>query len=158
MTELPTSAQRVEAALRAAGCDAGIVEMPASTATAADAARACDCDVAQIVKSLVFRGVTSGRAHLILTSGANRVDETKVGELVGESIERAAPDFVRDTTGYAIGGVPPVGHLTEANVVIDADLLTHGVVWAAAGTPRCVFPVDPQQLAVIAGATVAEVS
>ncbi len=120
--------------------------MAESTRTADEAAAACGCAVAQIVKSMIFRGVDSGDAHLVLTSGSNRVHEKRLGCRLGDKLERADADFVRAVTGYAIGGVPPLGHVEPTHVVIDEDLLVHDVVWAAAGTPRCVFSTTPAEL------------
>jgi prolyl-tRNA editing enzyme YbaK/EbsC (Cys-tRNA(Pro) deacylase) len=158
VAELPASAARVQAALRAAGSAAEVVEMPDSTRTAEEAAAACGCAVGQIVKSLVFRGAESGRAWLILVSGANRVHERRLGRALGETLERAEADFVRRATGYAIGGVPPVGHAGPMAVVMDAALLAHGTVWAAAGTPRAVFRTTPDELRRLTGARVETVT
>ena len=143
---LPESAQRVQAVLAAAGLDNAVVEMPASTATAAEAAEACGCTVGQIAKSLIFRGAESGRAYLIIASGTNRVNERAVGELLGEPLARADADFVRAATGFAIGGVPPLGHPAKLTTLLDRDLLAHDVIWAAAGTPRAVFRLTPDDL------------
>jgi prolyl-tRNA editing enzyme YbaK/EbsC (Cys-tRNA(Pro) deacylase) len=149
---LPASAAKVQAALAAAGSAARVVEMPESTRTAEEAAAACGCAVGQIVKSLVFRGADSGRAWLILVSGANRVHEKRLGRALGEALERADADFVRAATGYAIGGVPPLGHAAPLAVVMDEDLFGHGTLWAAAGTPRAVFPTTPAELERLTGA------
>jgi prolyl-tRNA editing enzyme YbaK/EbsC (Cys-tRNA(Pro) deacylase) len=130
---------------------------PDGTRTAADAAAAIGCDVAQIVKSLVFRK-QSGGALLVLTSGRNRVDEAKVGELVAEPIAKADAAFVREVTGYAIGGVPPAGHPAPIDTLVDRDLLPLGEVWAAAGTPRTVFPIGADDLVRLTGGRVADVA
>jgi prolyl-tRNA editing enzyme YbaK/EbsC (Cys-tRNA(Pro) deacylase) len=130
-----------------------VVELPHSTRTAAEAAAAVGCEVAAIAKSLVFR-TDAGRSVLVITSGANRVDEARVGELLGEPIGRADPEFVRDATGFAIGGVPPVGHAVEPAVFIDEDLLALPEVWAAAGTPNAVFRLTPAQLVELTGGRV----
>lgn len=156
-TDLPASARRVAEALAAAGADAGVREMPASTRTAEEAAAACGVTVAQIVKSLVFRG-ESGAAWVVLTSGANRVHEKRLGRLLEDKLSRADAEFVREATGYAIGGVPPLGHSGETRVVMDEDLLAHDEIWAAAGTPRCVFRTTPEELRRIAGARVEKVT
>jgi prolyl-tRNA editing enzyme YbaK/EbsC (Cys-tRNA(Pro) deacylase) len=153
MYELPSSALRVQAALIAAGSIAEIVEMPDSTRTAEEAAAACGCEVGQIVKSLIFRGGDSGDAYLVLTSGTNRVHEKRLGRQLGEKLERADADFVRAVTGYAIGGVPPLAHSGPTVVVMDEDLADHDVIWAAAGTPRCVFATTPGELLAVTGAT-----
>ncbi len=130
-----------------------VVELPHSTRTAAEAAAAVGCEVAAIAKSLVFR-TDAGRSVLVITSGANRVDEARVGELLGEPIGRADPEFVREATGFAIGGVPPVGHAVEPAVFIDEDLLALPEVWAAAGTPNAVFRLTPAQLVELTGGRV----
>jgi prolyl-tRNA editing enzyme YbaK/EbsC (Cys-tRNA(Pro) deacylase) len=130
---------------------------PAGTRTAADAAAAIGCDVAQIVKSLVFRK-RSGDALLVLVSGRNRVDEAKVGALVAEPIGKADAVFVRQTTGFAIGGVPPAGHVEPIETLVDRDLLSLGELWAAAGTPQSVFPIAPEELVRVTGGRVADVA
>lgn len=157
-SELHASAKRVQDAACAAGLDITVVEMPSSTRTAEDAAASCGCAVAQIVKSLVFRGAESGKPYLMLVSGANRLDERGVVAVLGEGLTRADAAYVRDVTGYAIGGIPPLGHATPMQVFIDEDLLGYDTVWAAAGTPRAVFAVDPKRLANAAGARAIKVS
>ncbi len=144
---LPASAQKVQDAARALGLDISVMEMAASTRTAEDAAAACGCDVAQIVKSLLFRGAESGGPLLALVSGVNRLNEKAVAALLGEKLIRPDADYVREVTGFAIGGVPPFGHATEVAVIMDEDLLRFETVWAAAGTPRAVFCVAPGALA-----------
>jgi prolyl-tRNA editing enzyme YbaK/EbsC (Cys-tRNA(Pro) deacylase) len=153
MDQLPESARRVAAAAAAAGLAVNVVEMPDSTRTAEEAARACGCEVAQIVKSLVFVGAASGQPYLLLVSGANRVDEMAVAAELGEPLVRPDGRRVREITGYAIGGIPPIGHPEPMRTLIDAKLLEYDVVWAAAGTPRCVFAADPAALARAASAT-----
>jgi prolyl-tRNA editing enzyme YbaK/EbsC (Cys-tRNA(Pro) deacylase) len=148
----------VQAALRALGSRAEVREMPASTRTAAEAAAACGCEQGAIVKSLVFRGAETGTPILVLTSGTNRVHERRLGRLLGETLERPDAGFVRTVTGYAIGGVPPLGHATRMRVVMDRDLSGYAEIWAAAGTPRAVFPTTPAELARMTGAEVAEVT
>jgi len=155
---LPPSAQRVQDALRALGSGAEVREMPASTRTAAEAAAACGCPQGAIVKSLIFRGADTGRGILVLTSGTNRVHEKRLGRALGETLERADADFVRAATGYAIGGVPPLGHATTMRVVMDRDLSGFDRIWAAAGTPQAVFPTTPAELARLTGAEVAAVT
>ncbi|CAN5464775.1 hypothetical protein BH10PSE7_BH10PSE7_43300 [soil metagenome] len=120
--------------------------MPASTRTADDAAKACGCSVGQIVKSLVFRGRDTGKPYLLLISGANRVDEKAAAAILGEGLVRPDADYVRAVTGFAIGGIPPLGFATPLDTVIDRDLLAFGHVWAAAGTPHCVMRLDPRAL------------
>ena len=143
---LKASAQRVKEALEALGLSFTIREFPESTRTSADAAAAIGCEVAQIAKSLLFRGAESGRPVLIIASGSNRVDEKKAAALLGEKIGRADPDFVRDKTGFAIGGVPPLAHREPPLVLIDEDLFQHREIWAAAGTPNAVFRLSPEDL------------
>jgi len=138
--------ERVQAALRQAGLQAGVVQLPASTRTAQQAADAVGCQVGQIAKSLIFKGVDSGEPWLVIASGANRVDEQRVRGHAGEGLELATPDFVRERTGYAIGGVPPLGHAKPIRTMIDEDLLTYDQIWAAAGSPNAVFAVDPSEL------------
>jgi prolyl-tRNA editing enzyme YbaK/EbsC (Cys-tRNA(Pro) deacylase) len=128
--------------------------MPATTRTAEDAARAIGCTVAQIAKSLVFKSALSARPILVIASGINRVNEKTIAALVGEPIEKADADFVRAKTGYAIGGVPPVGHVEQPVTFLDQDLLQHGEIWAAAGTPRAVFRLTPVDLQRITGGQV----
>ena len=144
--KLPPSAQKIQEALAALGLSCQVVELPASTRTAQEAAQAIGCTVAQIVKSLVFRGSRTGKPILVLASGVNRVDEKRLGELAGEPVGKADADFVRKQTGFAIGGVPPVGHAAPIVTYVDADLLQFEEVWAAAGTPRAVFRLKPQDL------------
>jgi prolyl-tRNA editing enzyme YbaK/EbsC (Cys-tRNA(Pro) deacylase) len=153
MSELRPAAQRVQEALRQKGLDAQVRHMPASTRTAQDAAAACGCEVGQIVKSLVFRGQQSGKPYLLLVSGANRVDEQAVAAEIGEALNRPDAAFVRDATGFAIGGIPPIGHPAPVATFIDRALFAYDVVWAAAGTPDAVFPIAPRRLAEAAAAT-----
>jgi prolyl-tRNA editing enzyme YbaK/EbsC (Cys-tRNA(Pro) deacylase) len=154
MNDLPRAAGRVQKAAEALGLPIAIVEMPASTRTVAEAAAACGCPPGAIVKSLVFMGRQTGRPYLFLVSGSNRLDEQLAADAVGEPIMRGDARFVRTVTGYAIGGIPPIGHLLSTVPYIDADLLQYGTVWAAAGTPNAVFSVDPKALQEATGATV----
>jgi prolyl-tRNA editing enzyme YbaK/EbsC (Cys-tRNA(Pro) deacylase) len=121
--------------------------------TADDAARACGCEVAQIVKSLIFRGRDSGGLVLLLVSGANRVDMFRAADVAGEPLERADADEVRARTGFAIGGVAPIGHLEPPRIWIDRDLMRFATVWAAAGAPDAVFAIAPGDLLRATGAT-----
>lgn len=147
---------RVVEALRALGIEAPVTEFSESTRTAQEAAAAVGTTVAQIVKSLVF---TSGEAPVLaLVSGANRVDLRKLGAAAGGPIKRADADAVRAATGYAIGGVPPVGHTAPLRTFCDATLLAYDQVWAAAGTPNAVFPLAPQDLVRITGAQVVDLA
>jgi prolyl-tRNA editing enzyme YbaK/EbsC (Cys-tRNA(Pro) deacylase) len=144
---LPASAQKVQETARALGLDVTVMEMAASTRTAADAAAACGSEVGQIVKSLLFRGAASGKPYMVLVSGTNRLNETGVASVISETLERPDAVYVREVTGFAIGGVPPFGHDSPVSVLMDEDLLQYDVVWAAAGTPRAVFSVSPSALA-----------
>lgn len=154
---LSPSAGKVQDILKSLGLSSQVTEMSATTRSAEDAARAVGCEVGQIAKSLVFKGASSYRAVLVVTSGANRVNESALAELVAEPILKADAEFVRQTTGFAIGGVPPVGHLHPLMVLIDEDLFRYTDIWAAAGTPRAVFKLTPQELQVITGGRVVRV-
>ncbi len=152
MTELPKSAQSVVNAAASLGLDLEVLEYPESTRTAVDAAAAVGCEVGQIVKSLIFS--VDGELVLALTSGSNRVDtDALVAAAGGTTCGRANADDVRAATGFAIGGVPPFGHATAIRAFFDPALLDYDVVWAAAGTPRHVFSVDPHALLAQTGAT-----
>jgi Cys-tRNA(Pro) deacylase len=149
--------ERVTEALRALGVETQVIEFPQTTRTAADAAAAIGVTVGQIVKSLVF--LADGRPVLALVSGTNRLDPEKLRHLAGAArVERADADAVRAATGYAIGGVPPVGHAQALAVFLDQDLLPHAVVYAAAGTPNAVFAITPGQLQAITAAEVADLA
>ena len=143
---LSSSAQKVQDALNALGYNYEIIEFEESTRTALEAAERVGCDVGQIVKSLIFQGKISEKPILILTSGANQVDVKRMKTHADEKIGRADPAFVREWTGYAIGGIPPLGHLKPMDTYIDEDLLQYEKVWAAAGTPNAVFEMDADQL------------
>ncbi len=147
---LSASAQRVQDALNAHGVACQVVELPDSTRSAQEAAEAIGCRVEQIVKSLVFRGKQTDAAILVLTSGTNRVNEQRIKALVGEPIKKADADFVRQRTGFAIGGVAPIGHVESLSTYIDEDLLQFEEIWAAAGTPHAVFKLTPDDLLKIA--------
>ncbi len=146
------NARRTAQLLRDAGIDVTVVEFEQPTRTSAEAAAAIGCTVAEIAKSVVFRGRHSGLAIVVVASGENRVDETRVAASVGEPLARADADFVRSATGYAIGGVAPIGHSGPVKLVLDEDLRGFEKVWAAAGTPFSVFPVTPAQLRELTGA------
>lgn len=143
---LSPGARKVQDALSALGFSLQVVELPASTRTAVEAAQAVGCGVGQIVKSLVFKGEHSSRPILILVSGANRVDVEKAALSTGEPLGKADADFVRQHTGFVIGGVPPIGHAEELDTYIDEDLLQYDLIWAAAGTPNAVFSLRPADL------------
>ncbi len=156
MDQKSSAPDRVRAALSAAGVIAPIQEFPSSTRTAQDAAAAVGTSVGQIVKSLVF--LAGAAPVLALVSGANRLDPARLGALTGLPIGKADADAVRQATGYSIGGVPPTGFPVPIPTFIDRDLLQYDVVWAAAGTPRHVFPIAPLELVRITGGKVAEVA
>ncbi|MGA2804893.1 MAG: YbaK/EbsC family protein [Acidimicrobiales bacterium] len=158
MEDLRRGPARIAEELVRLGVTNTVKEMPESTKTAAEAAAALGCDVAQIVKSLIFRSVVGDEALLVMVSGADRVDESRLARVVGEDVERASGRFVRDRTGYAIGGVPPVCHSKPLITYLDEHLLDHDLVWAAAGTPRAVFSVTPADLVRITSAKVVAVS
>jgi len=145
--ELSSSAQKVQDALASRGLPCQVVQMPATTRTARDAAQAIGCRVEQIAKSLVFRTKDTKRPVLVIASGTNRVNEKRLGELLGEGIEKADADFVREHTGFAIGGVPLLGHAQPLHTILDEDLQQYEAIWAAAGTPTAVFRLTPSDLA-----------
>jgi prolyl-tRNA editing enzyme YbaK/EbsC (Cys-tRNA(Pro) deacylase) len=151
---LSASAAKVQSALKALGLQLQVVELPASTRTAVEAAQAVGCEVGQIVKSLVFKGKRSARPVLITASGANRVDEKKIEARIGEPLGKADADFVRQRTGFVIGGVPPLGHSEPLLTFIDQDLLQYNEIWAAAGTPNAVFRLTPADLQRMTGGEV----
>jgi prolyl-tRNA editing enzyme YbaK/EbsC (Cys-tRNA(Pro) deacylase) len=153
---LKPSAQRVQDALAGRGLDIQVRELAGTARSAAEAAATLGCPVGQIAKSLVFKGRSSGQAVLVIASGANRVDLAKVEALLGEPLEKPDAEFVRDETGFAIGGIPPLGHDRPLTTVIDEDLLQHPLVWAAAGHPSAVFPCTPAQLVELTGGQVAQ--
>ena len=141
-----SSVKKVQQTLKSLGFSDEIVVFPDSTRTAIEAAQAVGCSIGQIVKSLVFRGARSHMPVLALVSGANRVNEKRLGLLFGEEIEKADADFVRQHTGFAVGGVPPVGHIERLATFIDRDLLQYDEIWAAAGSPHAVFRLTPGDL------------
>lgn len=155
MNDATSSVTRVRAALIAAGHDDTVSEFPDGTRTAQDAANAVGCTVAQIAKSIVLRAVDE--VVLVIASGANRIDTAKVAGLIGQAVKPAEGRWVRDTTGFAIGGVAPLGHTIKPRVLIDRDLLNCDPVWAAAGSPRHVFRTTAAELVRISGGTVADV-
>jgi prolyl-tRNA editing enzyme YbaK/EbsC (Cys-tRNA(Pro) deacylase) len=152
------SVARVRAALAAWGLDGGIVELAAAARTARDAAAQLGCEVEQIANSLVFRGARSGDALLVMSSGANRVDLARLEAVFGEPAGKADAAFVRERSGFAIGGVAPVGHATPLRTAIDRDLFRHREIWAAAGHPRTVFKLTPDELVRITGGSVEDLA
>ncbi|MDJ0983995.1 MAG: YbaK/EbsC family protein [Desulfobacterales bacterium] len=155
--KLKSSAKKVQAALKAHNLSCEVVQMKDTTRSAADAARAVGCEVGQIVKSLIFEGENSHQPILVTTSGANRVNEQAIANNVSEPVKMATPDYVRQMTGFAIGGVPPVGHDRPLKIFIDEDLLQYDEIWAAAGTPHAVFKLTPGDLKTITAGTVISV-
>ncbi|MBW7860469.1 MAG: YbaK/EbsC family protein [Rhodocyclaceae bacterium] len=151
------TALRTRQLLLERACDRPVVEFEQPTRTSAEAAAAIGCSVAEIAKSIVFRGKLSEQAVIVIASGDNRVCEAKVAARIGEPIGRADADFVREATGYAIGGVAPLGHAKPAKLLLDQDLQRFETLWAAAGTPFSVFPLSPSELAMLTGAAWADV-
>ncbi|MEZ4737683.1 MAG: YbaK/EbsC family protein [Caldilineaceae bacterium] len=158
INSLKPSAQRVQDALAAQGFANEVIEFADSTRSAAEAAAAVGCQVGQIAKSLVFKGTDTGRAILVIASGANRVHEKRVGKQLGEKLEKADAEFVREQTGFAIGGIPPLGHARPLTTLIDEDLLQFEEIWAAAGHPNAVFRLMPEELVRMTGGTVTAVT
>lgn len=157
-TPLKPSAQRVQDALTAHGFTLQVIELADSTRTAAEAAAAVGCTVAQIAKSLIFRGAHTGKAVLVIASGTNRVNQTALAQRVGEPLDRPDADFVRAQTGFAIGGVPPLGHDHPLETWIDSDLWQYSEIWAAAGHPNAVFALTPDDLLELTGGRVIPVT
>ena len=151
---LSVSAQKVQDALDRYGVSCEVVELPGSTRTAQEAAQAVGCRVEQIAKSLVFQGKTTKKPVLVVASGANRVNEKKLRDLLSEPVRKADADFVREHTGFAIGGVPPLAHPQPLLTYIDQDLFQYETIWAAAGTPFAVFQLTPPQLLAVTGGMV----
>jgi len=154
---LSASAQQFQDHLASRGYPNRVVEMPESTRTSAEAAAAIGCSAAQIAKSIIFKSEQNDSAFavMVVASGINRVDETKVQALIGHPVRKADADFVRQQTGYAIGGVPPTGHDHPVMILIDEDLMHFGEIWAAAGSPRAVFQLTPAQLVEMTSGTIA---
>ena len=154
---LSPTAQRVQELLSARGFPCKVIEFTESTRTSQEAADRAGCTLGQITKSMIFRGKTTHKPILVLTSGSNRVDEGRIGQYAGEPIGRADADFVRAVTGFAIGGVPPLGHAQQMETYVDEDLMQHSSIWAAAGTPNAIFELTPLQLQQMTGGKVAQV-
>jgi prolyl-tRNA editing enzyme YbaK/EbsC (Cys-tRNA(Pro) deacylase) len=154
---LSPSAQKIQDLLNTLGYNYTVIEHTESTRTAQEAAERAGCELGQIVKSLIFKGNDSGKPILVLTSGANRVDEKRIHEYAGESISRANADFVRAATGFAIGGVPPVGHPQAMETYIDEDFLQYQTIWSAAGTPNAIFELKTEDLLTMTNGKVVQV-
>jgi prolyl-tRNA editing enzyme YbaK/EbsC (Cys-tRNA(Pro) deacylase) len=146
MPTLSPSAQKIQDRIKSLGYGYTVIEHADSTRTAQEAADRAGCALGQIVKSLIFKGKDSGKPILVLTSGANRVDEQRISEYVGEAIGRPDADFVRAVTGFAIGGVPPFGHVQKLETYFDEDFLQYETIWAAAGTPNAIFEIKTSNL------------
>jgi len=155
---LSASAQRFQDALKGLGFSLQVVELPDSTRTAVEAAQAIGCQLGQIVKSLVFKAKRSERPVLVIASGTNRVNERAIEALIGEPLGKADADFVRQRTGFVIGGVPPVGHTEPLQTFVDQDLLAFDEIWAAAGTPNAVFRLTPHDLVRMTGGEVIKIT
>jgi prolyl-tRNA editing enzyme YbaK/EbsC (Cys-tRNA(Pro) deacylase) len=154
---LSPSAQRVQNALTAAGFTNRVVEHAQTTRSAKEAATAIGCSVAQIAKSLIFKTRQTSQAILVIASGPNRVNEVRLQDLAGEAIEKADADFAQETTGFAIGGIPPLGHRSPIKTYIDEDLLKFAEIWAAAGNPNAVFRLTPHELMAMTGGEVVSI-
>ncbi len=155
--KLSPTAQKVQDLLAERGFVCSVIEFSESTRTAQEAADRAGCQLGQITKSLIFKGTQSGKPILVLTSGANRVNEKLISSYAGEPIGRADADFVRAVTGFAIGGVPPLGHAQTIETYLDEDLLQYPTVWAAAGTPNAIFELTPADLRQMTAARVARI-
>lgn len=145
-SNLKKSAQKVQTVLNEFGFELNVVELSDSTRTAQEAANTIGCTVSQIAKSLIFKGKVSQKPILIIASGTNRVNEKVIKEHIGEKLQKADADFVLEHTGFAIGGIPPIGHKDSIITLIDEDLLQYDEIWAAAGTPNAVFKLTPKIL------------
>ncbi len=154
---LKKSAQIIQDALNQFGLDINIKEFAESTRTAQEAADSIGCTVEQIAKSIIFKCKDSKEPLLIIASGPNRIDEKKIRKIVGQKLEKADADFVLESTGFAIGGIPPIGHKKAIKTLIDEDLLKHEEIWAAAGTPNAVFKLTPAALLSITDGTLVAV-
>lgn len=153
------SAQKIQNELKKMGLTCKVIELPHSTRTASDAASAIGCSISQIIKSLIFKTRNTNRAILVLAAGPNKVNEKLIENQLGEPITKADADFVRQVTGFAIGGVPPIGHKTRLDLIyIDQDLMVLDEVWAAAGTPNAVFCVNSKHLPEITKGKVISIS
>lgn len=155
--ELSSSVKKVQDALKGFGLACEVIEMQETTRSAQDAAHALSCDVGQIVKSLLFKGTRSKKPILVVASGANRINTKKLRKILDEPIKMAHADFVLEITGFAIGGVPPLGHAQKSETFIDEDLLQYDEIWAAAGTLNSMFKLTPTDLQTIAGGRVISV-
>lgn len=158
MSTLSPSAQKIQNLLNELGFAYTVIEHAESTRTAQEAADQAGCELGQIVKSLIFRGKTSGKPILVLTSGPNRVNEKRISDYAGEPIGKADADFVRAVTGYAIGGVPPIGHTQQMETYLDEDFQKYRTIWAAAGTPNAIFELKTEDLQPMTGGKLVRVT
>jgi len=154
---LSPTAQRVQDLITERGLPCRVVEYAESTRTSQEAADRAGCALGQITKSMIFMGKNSAKPILVLTSGANRVDEKRLSQLVGEPVARPDAAYVRKVTGFAIGGVPPLGHATRMETYLDEDLMAYSTIWAAAGTSNAIFELTPQQLEQMTGGQIVQV-
>jgi len=154
---LSPSVQKVQDALKALGFSNEVMELQSTTRTSAEAAQTVGCQVGQIAKSIIFRRKQTDRPILVMTSGSNRVNEKRIEELIFERLGKADADYVRKYTGFAIGGVPPVGYLEKLDIFIDEDLLQYEEIWAAAGSPNAVFKLTPSDLIKMTGGRVVSI-
>lgn len=154
---MSSSIQKVRNAIQQKGYGFRVVELPESTRTAQEAADAIGCSVSEIAKSLIFKGAESGKPILVIASGTNRVDTGKISSIIGQQVNKADADFIRSETGFAIGGIPPLGHAYPLQTIVDEDLLKYEVIWAAAGTPFSVFSLESKDLTELTGGTLADI-
>jgi len=148
-SNLKKSAEKVQSVLNEFGFELNVIELSDSTRTAQEAANTIGCTISQIAKSLIFQGKTTKNPILIIASGTNRINEKAIKEYIGEKLGKADADFVLEHTGFAIGGIPPIGHKNPITTFIDEDLMQYEEIWAAAGTPNAVFKLTPKILAEI---------
>lgn len=156
-TTLSPSPQKVQEALKALGFMNQVLELQSTTRTSAEAAKAVGCTVEQIAKSIVFQGKQTHKPILVIASGPNRVNEKRIEEFISEPLGKADANYVRDHTGFVIGGVPPLGHLGKFEIFIDEDLLKYEEIWAAAGSPNAVFKLTPSDLVKMTGGRVVSI-
>jgi prolyl-tRNA editing enzyme YbaK/EbsC (Cys-tRNA(Pro) deacylase) len=154
---LSPSAQKVQDALKALGFSNQVMELQSTTRTSAEAAQAVGCRVEQIAKSLVFQGKRTNRPILVIASGANRVNEKRVAEFISEPLGKADADYVRKSTGFVIGGVPPIAHIEKLEIFVDEDLQQYDEIWAAAGSPHAIFRLSPSDLIKMTGGRVVSI-
>lgn len=155
--DLKHSSQRVQNILQNYNLSTKVVEFANTTRTSREAANVIGCEIAQIAKTLIFKSAKSNQPICIIASGKNRIDEKKVEQYIGESIEKPDADFVLKHTGFVIGGVPPIGYKFNIQTLIDEDLAEYEIIWAAAGTPYSVFEISPKDLIVLSQAKMVDI-